>query len=99
VLFQIFSPLLKASPVAKFIPITSSGGSLTYGIEEDLGLTGYGASKAALNYISRRIHFENEWISALINQIQVLWPLKLSSKLLACFPVAPGVVDTDMRRL
>ncbi|KAF5327221.1 hypothetical protein D9619_005086 [Psilocybe cf. subviscida] len=61
-MFEVLFPLLKASPAAKFVPITSIGGSLTHGIENNFGLAGYGASKAALNSISRRIHFENDWI-------------------------------------
>ncbi|KAJ3501769.1 hypothetical protein NLJ89_g9193 [Agrocybe chaxingu] len=76
-LFQAVLPLLKASKSApKFIPITSGGGSLTAYISAPFEITVYGASKAALNYITRRIHFENEW--------------------LVSFPLAPGIVQTDM---
>ncbi|KAF9036298.1 hypothetical protein BJ165DRAFT_1507802 [Panaeolus papilionaceus] len=76
VLFQAFAPLLRKSNSPKFIPFSSGAGSLTAYIDMSAGYTVYGASKVALNYLSRKIHFENEWLT--------------------CFPLAPGVVDTDM---
>lgn len=39
----------------------------------------YATSKAALNWMTRKIHFENEWLVA--------------------FPLTPGPVKTDMRKL
>ncbi|KAF9024456.1 NAD(P)-binding protein [Hymenopellis radicata] len=69
VLFQALYNLLKSSKEPNF----------TAFIQMPAGMACYGASKAALNYIVRRIHFENEW--------------------LICFPLAPGIVDTDMSRL
>ncbi|CAA7260848.1 unnamed protein product [Cyclocybe aegerita] len=44
--------------------ITSGGGSLTAYIDQSYEIVAYGASKATLNYITRRIHFENEWLVA-----------------------------------
>ncbi|KAJ3501770.1 hypothetical protein NLJ89_g9192 [Agrocybe chaxingu] len=65
VLFQAVLPLLEASKsTPKFIPISSGGGSLTAFIDQRFEVTAYGASKAALNYITRRIHFENDWLVA-----------------------------------
>ncbi|KAF9465515.1 hypothetical protein BDZ94DRAFT_1214692 [Collybia nuda] len=79
VLFQAVYSLLKASTSSpRFIPMTSGAASLTEFISLPFGYTCYGASKTAVNYISRKIHFENEW--------------------LICFPLAPGIVDTDMAR-
>ncbi|KAK0444527.1 NAD(P)-binding protein [Desarmillaria tabescens] len=78
VLFQSLANLLRKSATPKFIPISSAAASLTAYIELPAGYTCYGASKAALNYIARKIHFENDW--------------------LVCFPLAPGIVKTDMSR-
>ncbi|KIK51421.1 hypothetical protein GYMLUDRAFT_252115 [Collybiopsis luxurians FD-317 M1] len=76
VLFQAMLDLLKASNNPKFIPVTSGLASLTSFIDFPMGYACYGSTKAALNYVSRKIHFENNWLT--------------------CFPVAPGVVQTDM---
>ncbi|KAF9465124.1 NAD(P)-binding protein [Collybia nuda] len=79
VLFQATHDLLKASKATpKFIPISSAGASLTHYIHVPVGYVCYGASKVAANYITRKIHFENDW--------------------LVCFPLAPGIVETDMAR-
>lgn len=63
VLYQAFASLLRKSDDPKFIPFTSGWGSLTAHIGSPAGSVCYGASKAALNYIARRIHFENQWIT------------------------------------
>ncbi|KAF9460056.1 NAD(P)-binding protein [Collybia nuda] len=77
VLFQAVYKLLKESTSSpRFIPISSAAASLTEFIDLPFQYTCYGASKAALNYVSRKIHFENDW--------------------LVCFPLAPGVIITDM---
>ncbi|KAF9477682.1 NAD(P)-binding protein [Pholiota conissans] len=63
VLFQSFYALLKASPYPRFIPISSGGGSI--GLVPSftpLDMAPYGPSKAALNWVARKIHFENEWL-------------------------------------
>ncbi|KAK0470970.1 NAD(P)-binding protein [Armillaria novae-zelandiae] len=69
VLFQSVYSLLTASTASP---------RLTAFISLSAGYTCYGASKVAVNYIARKIHFENDWI--------------------ICFPLAPGIVDTDMSR-
>ncbi|KDR74736.1 hypothetical protein GALMADRAFT_99006 [Galerina marginata CBS 339.88] len=76
VLFQAFAPLLRKSETPKFVPFSSGAASLTAYISLPAGYTCYGASKAATNYVARKIHYENEWIT--------------------CFPLAPGIVKTDM---
>ncbi|KII87119.1 hypothetical protein PLICRDRAFT_42757 [Plicaturopsis crispa FD-325 SS-3] len=61
VLFQAFYALLKAAPaVPKFVVISTFAGSITAGASIPLGLSAYGSSKAAVNYLTRKIHFENE---------------------------------------
>ncbi|THY81960.1 NAD(P)-binding protein, partial [Aureobasidium pullulans] len=59
-LFQAFLPLLLQSAHPRFVAMTSGAASL---IEMEhmplMPITAYGASKAALNYIVRKIHFEN----------------------------------------
>ncbi|KII87104.1 hypothetical protein PLICRDRAFT_112652 [Plicaturopsis crispa FD-325 SS-3] len=61
VLFQAFYPLLQAAPgIPKFAFISTFGGSIESGAASPLGLSAYGPSKAALNFLSRKIHFENE---------------------------------------
>ncbi|KAF8970814.1 NAD(P)-binding protein [Flammula alnicola] len=78
ILFQAVYDLLKASASPKFVPITSGIASLTAYISLPIGNAAYGVSKAGLNWLSRKIHFENEWLT--------------------CFPLAPGIVDTDMAK-
>ncbi|KIM82342.1 hypothetical protein PILCRDRAFT_820730 [Piloderma croceum F 1598] len=60
VLFQAAYPLLSAStPSPKFIPITSGAGSITDCAVIPLSVLAYGSSKAALNYLARKLHFES----------------------------------------
>jgi norsolorinic acid ketoreductase len=63
-LFQSIQPLLSRAFNPKFVTISSGAGSLA-GIETlKVENTAYGASKAALNFITRRIHAENPWLIA-----------------------------------
>ncbi|KII87105.1 hypothetical protein PLICRDRAFT_244863 [Plicaturopsis crispa FD-325 SS-3] len=81
ILFQAAYPLLKASTSApKFIPISTIGGSLALATQMPPPLVAYGASKAAGNYLVRRLHLENDGLRPLI----------------VTFPIHPGLVDTDM---
>jgi len=60
VLFQASYPLLKASnPSPKFVPISSAAGSIKDGTSMPAGVLAYGASKAAENYLARKLHFEH----------------------------------------
>ncbi|OTA97782.1 hypothetical protein M434DRAFT_26518 [Hypoxylon sp. CO27-5] len=66
VLFQTFKPLLQKSRRSpKWISVTTGGGSISL-MESIRSWVGpaYGASKAALNWITCAIHFENEWLMA-----------------------------------
>ncbi|EIN04974.1 NAD(P)-binding protein [Punctularia strigosozonata HHB-11173 SS5] len=59
VLFQTAFPLLKASTAdPKFAIISSIAGSIARGTEVPLGFLPYGMSKAAVNYLSKRLHVE-----------------------------------------
>ena len=64
VLFQAVAPLLAKSKIEglpKFVTINSAQGSI--GEMDDFGAaptTAYGCSKAALNYMTRKIHYEHE---------------------------------------
>jgi len=68
VLFQAAWPLLKASPSPKFVPISSGAGSIAEGAPMPVGMLAYGASKAAMNYLACKLHFEHpELVSFPIN--------------------------------
>ncbi|EIN06095.1 NAD(P)-binding protein [Punctularia strigosozonata HHB-11173 SS5] len=61
VLFQATYALLVASTTSpKFIPVSSIGGSLIAAPPVPMKLFVYGASKAAENWMTRKIHFEYE---------------------------------------
>ncbi|KAF9473666.1 NAD(P)-binding protein [Pholiota conissans] len=65
VLFQAFRDLLKASAQPRFIAITSTAGSIELiPTLNSFDLGPYGTSKAALNWVIRKIHFENDWLIA-----------------------------------
>ncbi|KAF7968112.1 hypothetical protein HWV62_31975 [Athelia sp. TMB] len=65
ILFQATYPLLKTStPVPKFIVITSIAGSIALGPSMPALNGAYTVSKAAVNYLARKLHFENEGLSA-----------------------------------
>ncbi|MCJ1377801.1 hypothetical protein MMC17_000897 [Xylographa soralifera] len=58
VLFQATLPLLEASADPKFVLVSSFLGSLSDMEKYPLPVLSYGASKAAANYMIRKIHFE-----------------------------------------
>lgn len=74
-LFKAVYPLLKATADAAdknpcqpvFVGISTNLSSIL-NLEADAAVPAgaYGASKAALNYLVRRIHFENEWLTAFV---------------------------------
>jgi norsolorinic acid ketoreductase len=59
VLFQAVHPLLEAAKNPKFVPIGTPVGSVTEMESYPLGSTAYGTSKAALHFLTRKIHFEH----------------------------------------
>lgn len=64
-LFQAFYPLLMKRKTRKFIPISSIAGSITHNLPRRFSASSYGASKAALNYLTKQIARENR-VSGLI---------------------------------
>ncbi|KAF9479341.1 NAD(P)-binding protein [Pholiota conissans] len=62
VLFQAFRAILKASPHPRFIAISSGAGSVSLIGNIPIDNAPYGMSKSALNWIIRKIHFENDWL-------------------------------------
>lgn len=58
-LFQATFPLLNNAPSPKFITITSGAGSISNMGNLPVENTAYGSSKAAANFVTRKIHFEN----------------------------------------
>ena len=63
-IFQATLPLLRKSSKPIFMVTSSIGGSISGMEHVPFTLGAYGASKAAANYLTRRIHFENEEIIA-----------------------------------
>jgi norsolorinic acid ketoreductase len=61
-LFQATEPLLRKSVTPKFFTVSSNLGSLG-GMEYAPGpWFTYGITKTALNYLTRKVHFENDWL-------------------------------------
>ncbi|KAI5890553.1 NAD(P)-binding protein [Schizophyllum commune H4-8] len=58
VLFQATYPLLRASKAPKFAAVTSHVGSIAGGTQLENTVYAYGASKAALNWVTRKLHFQ-----------------------------------------
>jgi len=65
-LFQASWPLLQKSKQPIFMALSSGVGSIGDMGSIPLLATAYGASKAALNYIVRKIHYENEALIAFV---------------------------------
>ncbi|KAI5862506.1 putative aflatoxin biosynthesis ketoreductase nor-1 [Durotheca rogersii] len=65
-LFKAIHPLLKASASSPKLLAISSNASQIVEMEPTIPVKVgvYGASKAALNYLVRRAHFENPWLTA-----------------------------------
>ena len=63
-LFQATSALLQLSAAPKFVSISSFIGSITDMEQYPFPTTALGVSKAALNHLTRKIHFENDWLVA-----------------------------------
>ncbi|KAL7928087.1 hypothetical protein V8C35DRAFT_318982 [Trichoderma chlorosporum] len=64
-IFQAMLPLIKNSPSSKFVVISSIAGSLGGVSDYASACTAYGLSKAAVNFLVRRIARENEDLIAL----------------------------------
>ena len=64
-LFQATLPLLRAAKQPKFVVISSAVSTITNAEYIPYTVTSYGASKAAMNFLLRRIHIENPDIIAI----------------------------------
>lgn len=63
-LFQAALPLLQKAKAPKFITLGTTAGSIGNIESVNFPNTPYGTSKAALNYVTRKIHFENPKVIA-----------------------------------
>ncbi|OOF98089.1 hypothetical protein ASPCADRAFT_394910 [Aspergillus carbonarius ITEM 5010] len=64
-LFQATLPLLQRSPRARFVVMSSLMGTIAGIADVAIPIAAYGASKAAVNFFTRKIHFENEGVATL----------------------------------
>jgi norsolorinic acid ketoreductase len=64
-LIQAFFPLLEKSSKPQFLVITSSIGSIGDMEKFPVPFFGYGLSKAAANYLVRKLHFENPTLTSM----------------------------------
>jgi norsolorinic acid ketoreductase len=62
---QAFFPLLEKSEAPKFLVLTSSIGSIGDTGSLPMPFFGYGLSKAAANYLVRKLHFENSKLTSM----------------------------------
>ncbi|TRM63747.1 hypothetical protein BD626DRAFT_548086 [Schizophyllum amplum] len=58
-LFQAMYELLRASKSPKFVTVSSGMGSITVGPELPMNQMPYAMSKAALNWVTRKLHHDN----------------------------------------
>ncbi|KAI0113814.1 hypothetical protein F4776DRAFT_666979 [Hypoxylon sp. NC0597] len=66
-LFQACRPLLQKTTSPKWVSISTGGGSISLmGQIRSWDGTSYAAAKAALNWLTRAIHFTNEWLVAVV---------------------------------
>jgi norsolorinic acid ketoreductase len=59
ILLQAMLPLLQAAPNPKFVVISSIVGSIAFLDNLQVPAAAYGASKAAVNFLVRKVHFEH----------------------------------------
>ncbi|KAK4691480.1 hypothetical protein P7C71_g5527, partial [Lecanoromycetidae sp. Uapishka_2] len=63
-LFKATLPLLEKANAPKFVTMSSGAGSIGGMEMAPIPNSSYGPSKAALNYLTRKMHFEHEWLIA-----------------------------------
>ncbi len=89
-LFQATDTLLKAAPAPRFVVVSSGAGSLSQVVKLPVENTAYGASKAAVNFVSCRIHYENPYLTAF-----ALNPGWLQTEVSQCIPFLKGSGKAD----
>lgn len=67
-LLQAFAPLLQRSATAnpKFLALSTVLGSIATQDKLPTGISPYGATKAALNWLVKRVHIEEQWLTAYV---------------------------------
>lgn len=65
-LFQAIWPLLQKSKTPRFVGISSCLATISKMEDWTWPMVGYGTTKAAMNYIVRKMHFENENLVAFV---------------------------------
>ncbi|PWY93392.1 NAD(P)-binding protein [Aspergillus sclerotioniger CBS 115572] len=65
-LFQATLPLLRRSPRGRFVVMSSLMGTIAGMGDVAIPIAAYGASKAAVNFFTRKMHFENERVATLV---------------------------------
>jgi hypothetical protein len=84
VLFQSTHALLQASAAPRFVAISSGAGSIELIPTIPIDGGPYGSSKAALNWVVRKIHYENEWLGASLSFLpSLLSPFESGRRLCA----------------
>ncbi|KAL7935819.1 hypothetical protein V8C35DRAFT_333631 [Trichoderma chlorosporum] len=65
-LLQAAKPLLQNASNPRFVVISSSVGSIAEIESYPVQMGAYGASKAAVNYLMRKVHFEETWLTSVV---------------------------------
>ncbi|KAL7947002.1 hypothetical protein V8C42DRAFT_319390 [Trichoderma barbatum] len=65
-LLQATKPLLQKAANPRFVALSTSIGSITEMEDFPAQLGAYGASKAAINYLMRKVHFEETWLTSMV---------------------------------
>ncbi|KAM6478626.1 hypothetical protein HDV62DRAFT_382744 [Trichoderma sp. SZMC 28011] len=65
-LLQAAKSLLQNAANPRFVVISSSVGSIAEIEGYPVQLGAYGASKAAINYLMRKVHFEEKWLTSMV---------------------------------
>jgi NAD(P)-dependent dehydrogenase (short-subunit alcohol dehydrogenase family) len=91
--------IILQSESPKFVVITSLLGSIENGTTYPGKVTAYGASKAAVNWITKKIHedYKAKGLSE-CNFRLIDTEIRLIGMSTAAIPIHPGLVDTDMAR-
>lgn len=79
-LFKATAQFLEAASRPKFVVISSMAGSIAASEFVPYPLTSYGSSKAALNYVLRRVHVENPELIAITFHPGYTRPLSVKYK-------------------
>lgn len=104
VLFQTTYPLLKESKTPKFVTISSGMGSITFAGQTDVLTIPYGASKAAVNWVTRKLHHDfpdfGEYLLTFLLSVSTTSHIlsNFPSRPSVIFPISPGTVSTDGSR-